>query len=959
MNISRIALLAALFCALVTVLHAQSLLFRDYSTRDGLPDSRIAPILQDHRGYLWLGAQAGLARYDGHEFVTFGPAHDIPGIFGRSIMEDRFGAIWFACSGFRAGRVTRYWSDSVLTIDHSNGLKGLQPFDVVDGMKNDVWVGTDAGIEWIRFLDSARSRWTVDTWRDTSLMALYRTRNGVLYFADGNGLFKVVDEHPVCVFATGRNDWRWHVRPYSFFEQPDGELLFGGFHEAYLLRNDTVWRFGSANGVPRGGVWCFQEDVDGSLYAGTMDGLYRVALSRSGPGFIKVPSFGDAIIYDMCLDAEGNLWLASSPGLRRLLRIAEVVPFRRSADLAHVGLGPLAFDGNGSLYLGSRNSGVYVLNGENLSHMVPPQPFSGRTVSALLPRSNGDVFVGLWRGGLLLRHSDRMTVYTVRDGLPSDNVHALEESHRIIVGTAAGLATIESEGVMRMVRTDAGEPTVFDITKGRDDTIWVGTSDGVNVYRDEPDSLDQVAPPLSVRPLSGMNVNVVFRDAESRIWFGTDGHGAFCTVGDSLEHFGRDDGLIGDRIFAIAQDSLRHIWFGTSTGLSCYDGRCFRSLGYAEGFGEIGMHGIAVEKDGSLWVSTYPGLTHLEPSPFFRSDAPRPLYLTATLVDGKPASSQTGIVLQPGAAVISFHFAALSFSDERNVRYRYKLEGFDRDWSAPTASREVRYTHLPPGSYTFAVIARTGDGVWSVRPVQESFVILPPVWARWWFLMSSGLAIVLGIYALYRYRLAKMLEIERTRSRIAMDLHDDIGSTLTRISVMTEVAKRQSPEDAPVQAYLGRIGDTSRDLIESLSDIVWSVDPRHDTLQDVVRRIVEFGQEVCDGRSVIFETDLHGSFDAVRLTLERRRDIYLFFKEGLNNIVRHSKATHARVRLQPTERGALIELLDDGIGLPPEPDTDRHGLTSLKERGQRAGIACTIESTPGEGTKISLEIKTA
>ncbi len=223
----RIILLAAIHSTLITLLPAQSLLFRDYSTQDGLPDSRIAPIIQDRRGYIWFGAQAGLTRYDGNEFVTFGQAHDIPGIFGRSIMEDRFGAIWFACSGFRTGSLTRYWHDSVLTIDHSNGLMGLQPFDVVDGIENDVWVGTEAGIERIRFLDSTRTRWTVDTWKDSSLTALYRKRTGVLYFADARGLFKVVDDRPVCIFATGQNDKRWHVRPYSFFERMTGTSSLG------------------------------------------------------------------------------------------------------------------------------------------------------------------------------------------------------------------------------------------------------------------------------------------------------------------------------------------------------------------------------------------------------------------------------------------------------------------------------------------------------------------------------------------------------------------------------------------------------------------------------------------------------------------------------------------------------------------------------------------------------------
>ena len=952
-------LIPVLFYTFVYTLTAQTLLFRDYSTADGLPDSRIAPIIQDHRGYLWFGAQAGLTRYDGRDFVTYGPANDIPGIFGRSIMEDRYGAIWFACSGFKAGAVTRILHDTMLTIDHQNGLQGLQPFAVVEGEENDVWVCTEAGLERIRFLDSSRTRWIVDTRRDTTLTAMFRTRSGVLFYTDNRGLFKIVHGSSVPVFIAKGNDWRWHVRPSSFLERRNGELLFGGYNEAYVLRRDTLLRLSRTNGVPERGVWCFQEDVDGTLYAGTMNGLYRVEGTGDRFTFTKITSFGDGIIYDMCLDAEGNLWFASAPGLRRLLRVAEIMPFPQSRELAHAGFGPLKLSFDGSLYLGSRNSGIYVLRRGGLSVVVPPPPFAARTISALLPLSNGDFLAGLWRSGLFVRRSHRTSIFTVGDGLPSDDVHALEASRRIIIGTAAGLATMGQDGRVRPVNPDADGPSIFDLLHGVGDTIWAGTNRGIRMYRDDPDSLVALTVPSVFQPLAHLTVYAVFRDVDSRLWFGTDGGGVFTARADTLVHFGREDGMIGDRVFAIGQDSLRRLWFGTSTGLTCFDGNCFRSLGFAEGFGEIGMHGIAVDKDGDVWVSAYPGVVRLKPMRYFRSDDPAPLFLTGMLVDGVSVPLGLDLVLSPGVAVIAFHFAAMSFTDERNVRYRYKLECFDKDWSPPTSLREVRYTHLPAGSYTFSVIGRTADGVWSRHAVQASFEILPSVWARWWFITLAVAAVVLAIYSLYRYRLTRLLEVERTRARIAMDLHDDIGSTLTRISVMTEVARRQIEADPVVQSYLTRIGDASRDLIESLGDIVWSVDPRHDALQDVIRRIVDFGQEVCEGREVSFETELEGSFEGARLTLDQRRDIYLFFKEGINNVVKHANATHARLRVRHTGRGALIELLDDGVGLPAEPDASRHGLLSLRERGRRAGVAFAVESEPGVGTKISLEVKTA
>jgi signal transduction histidine kinase len=271
----------------------------------------------------------------------------------------------------------------------------------------------------------------------------------------------------------------------------------------------------------------------------------------------------------------------------------------------------------------------------------------------------------------------------------------------------------------------------------------------------------------------------------------------------------------------------------------------------------------------------------------------------------------------------------------------------------------VRYTHLPPGQYAFGVVARSGDGVWDEIPVRFVFTILPPLWARWWFTSAALLLIAGSVYALYRYRLNKLLELERTRSKIAMDLHDDIGSTLTRISIMTEVAHRRSgtATDA-TKEYLTNIGDTARDLIESLSDIVWTVDPKHDDLQNVIHRVVQFGQEVCEGRGIEFETDLSGTYKTVRLSPDQRRDIYLVFKEGIHNIVRHSLAGRARFSVHPTARGTLLELRDDGAGIPDGAAGTGHGLISIRERGTRTGLQFSMTSKPGEGTHIALEVKT-
>ena len=959
---SRIAAIlpAAAFLSFCFPLQGQTLLLKDYTTRDGLPDSRVAPILQDRSGYIWFGTQAGLTRYDGKEFVNFGPAREIPGIFGRSVLEDHTGALWLAYSGFSRGGITRIHDP--VTIDCTNGLAGIQVYQVAEDMRHDFWAATSAGLEHVRFSDSTRGAWTVVTLPDTALMMVHADRDGRIWYAGSKGLFMIDEGTIIPVYHNPGHDRHWHVRPYSFYRAHDGTLWLGGYHGAYRLDAGTLTRYSTPEGLPERGAWCFCEDLNGTFFVGTMDGLFR--LDRSGAGFVfrKDPSFGDAVVYDMCLDREGNLWFASAPGLRRLIRSAEMLDFPGKGVLANAGIGPIEQDRKGAVYFGSRNSGLYILANGNLSNSGQHSPYPGRTITSILPADDAHLWLGLWRTGALLSTGGGSTLYTQSSGLPSDNVHALAQSAdgTVFAGTAAGIALIGRAGNISKPTDPLRGISVFDLRLFKDDTVWAGTNDGVRALVIREDSISVGETGAIGRATAGRIVYQIMADSKGRLWFGTDGAGVFRRDGGGLSQFTREDGLAGDRVFALAEDSLGNMWIGTSSGLSCYDGQGFRNLGYDEGFGEIGVHGLMTDRQGNLWVSSYPGVKKMKPVRYPGNTSPPPLYLTDVQVDSLHLAIEGDYQIPPDPAVITFRFAALSYSDERTVRYRYRLEGFDRYWSSPEVAREVRYTHLPSGSYTFRVLGRSGDGIWNERPASFSFVILPPLWARWWFIGCAGLILAGSVYSFYRYRLGKLLELERTRSRIALDLHDDIGSSLTRISVMTEVAGRQSGTDMEAaRGTLASVGDTARELIEALSDIVWTVDPKHDDLQNVIRRITQFGQELCEGRGIGFETDLSGSFESTKLTPESRRDIYLVFKEGIHNIVKHSGATRARFCVSATPHGALLELSDDGAGLPEDAEGSGHGLGSLRERGERAGLRFSLTSKKGKGTQIQLELKTA
>lgn len=926
-------------------------IFRNYSTADGLPDSRVSPIIQDHNGYMWFGTQSGLTRYDGQQFVNFSSAKDIPGIFGRDIIEDHAGGIWFAYTGFARGGVLRVSNGRVQ--DFSSALPFNEAVSLAEDGLGRIWVGSNDGLTRITFLDSSRTKWTAEQLAGHNAQALYVSRDGKVWIGTADGALVVFQEEVFTTIASGLIPT---VREGAMYQDRAGRMWFGGIFGVLEIEGETLRRYTTANGLPSRGVWCFCEDNDGNFWVGTTNGLYRKRKHGQSIRFEKENSFGDAVVYDLCLDAEGNVWFASDPGIRKLLAPDIIVDFPHSDKLATAGFGPITQLPDGSMLFGSRNSGVFRLDQKQLQGGPGIKPSTTLTILSIYPESHGSTWFGIKSGGVILQKGSTQFDFPKTNGFDYRSVHTFykDREGRMLIGTSQGLWRPFNDSLLQSLHDSVLDSlTIFDlIQSGDDDHMWIATDRGVRTVEVEGDRILSVTSPRNLAVQEKI-VYSLLRDHANKIWIGTDGSGLVSFDGTSYHRYTTDDGLASNRVFALAEDSLHSIWIGTSAGLSQFDGTSFRSFTYDEGFREIGLHGLFVDNKGMLWVSNFPGITKIKPGVIPHSTRPPPVYITHMEIDTTNLVERKSIELAPNPAVITFRYAGLSFTDERSVRYRYRLHGFDKDWSLPVPTREVRYTHLGSGSYLFEVLARSADGVWSTKPASISFSILPPLYARWWFVVIFLSVLLAGVYALYRYRLARALELERTRSRIATDLHDDIGSSLTRISVLSEVAQRLPDSEIT----LSRIGETARELIDTLGDIVWSVDPKHDDLQNVVRRIVQFGQDVCGGKEITFETDIRSTFDQTKLSLDQRRDIYLLFKEALNNVVRHSKASNVLFSVGEHHGNARLSLIDNGVGID-NPHGVGHGLSSMKERAQRAGGALTIGSHDGKGTAATLTLKT-
>jgi len=319
-------------------------------------------------------------------------------------------------------------------------------------------------------------------------------------------------------------------------------------------------------------------------------------------------------------------------------------------------------------------------------------------------------------------------------------------------------------------------------------------------------------------------------------------------------------------------------------------------------------------------------------------------------------SEVTPLELGPNKNELQIDFVAPGFSPTEGLRYQYRLGGTGLDWSAPTDQRRVNLANLAPGRYRFEVRAIDSDGVRSVQPARFGFAIAPPIWRRWWFIATVWILLGLIVYELHRYRLWRLIEIERVRTRIATDLHDDIGSSLSQIAIMSEVIRREvGPADEGVRRRLSVIAGVSRELVDSMSDIVWAINPGRDNLVDLTQRMRQFADDLLMARGIEFTFAGPGVERDIPIETDIRREVFLIFKEALNNAVRHSACSHIEIVLGIDRKGVMLKITDDGTGFDSRQSNGGHGLTNMRRRGENISGTVEILAEAGQGTMIALQ----
>lgn len=451
--------------------------------------------------------------------------------------------------------------------------------------------------------------------------------------------------------------------------------------------------------------------------------------------------------------------------------------------------------------------------------------------------------------------------------------------------------------------------------------------------------------------IPGGNINAMHLDRRGRLWLATQaGLARADTPGAERPRFARygtKEGLSSEEVWSVTEDLAGRIYAGTAKGvdrLQVETGHV-RHFGVDDGLAPGSVLAAMRSRDGTLWFATETTLARFEPE---KEPAPA----AATFVMSPPP----GLELPYNRNYFEAQFTSPHFSGG-DLRFQYRLSG--HDWGPPVSERTVRYAGMAPGNYELQARAVTPAGAVSAQAAALRFTVLPPIWRTWWFMSLSLAGALALLFALHRYRVNQLLALERVRTHIASDLHDDIGSTLSQVSMLGELARRSLNGQHPAATDLiDRMSAASREAVAAMSDIVWSIHPSHDRASDLSRRMRSFGNDLLGARDIDFDFRLAEGAAAAALEPEVRRDLLLVFKESVHNAARHAGCRWVRAELSLEGREAVLTVEDDGAGIgAPRAGGKGHGLVNMKARAEKAGGSLAVEPRAGSsGTRVTCRL---
>ena len=960
---------------------------RVWTTDEGLPQNAVYATVTSREGYVWLGTDEGLVRFDGVRFTTFDrtntPALRDPFVF--ALHEARDGALWV---GTDRGGLLRYAGGRFTTFGQAEGLPAGRIQAITEDRDGVVWVGIrGGGLASVRG-GSVRVLTTREGLSSDDVLAVLADGAGRVWAGTDMGL-DCVDGPRIDRYDTRDGLPAGAVR--ALHEDRRGQLwvgTIGGLLGARVTEGGLAVQRGRRFTevsvdwpVASRAVMDIHEDRSGTLWLGTAGGgLVRVAGGRVAHWLLGATP-ADDMVYGVAEDAEGNLWLGTAPGGLHRLRDSTVRTLTAADGLADEVVESLFEGRDGRRWIGTHAGGLCLVDDARVTCRTTTDGLSHPRVNALLDDEDGSLWVGT-QGGLDRLLGARISRIGTAEGLPVAHVNALLRARdgRLWVGTWGGGVARERDphGGRFGALAGVSGPYVTTLLEDARGDVWIGTTDGL--FHWEAGAPDR---PAARRLTAG--IEALHLDREGMLWIGTRRDGLYRSADGGLVQYTTREGLFDNLVGTIQEDDEGYFWFTCNRGIfrvarqqlmdvaarrrvsvesrafDTSDGMRNRECNFGQGRWRM--------RDGHLWFATVGGVVMVDPRRLPRNTVAPVVHLEQVTVDGEAVPTDREATLASGFRRLEFAFVGVSLSAPARVRYRFQLEGFDPEWLDGRDARTASYTNLTPGRYRFRVSAANGDGVWSQTGSSFAFQVTGPLWQQPRVLATFGGLLALTVSGL-GYRRVRVLRREQRqqaafarelirlqeheRQRLAADLHDGIGQHLLVIKNWASLSLAVLDTPGRARPLLEDIVETTTASIRDIRTMTHALQPydlTHVGLRAVLQGMLA---RVADASGLALVTEIED------VTLPPDAQIHLFriIQEATTNVVKHAGARRLQVTLRQVPGAVEAVVGDDGRGFPAGTAADGpngFGLRSLAERTRLLGGWHVIE-TGTSGTVVRVVV---
>lgn len=906
-------------------------------------NSTVTSIIEDEDGYIWIATWgSGILVIDksfnkiNHFYHNKSAQSSIPANRITKLIKDNDGTIWIGTFGGGLSKCTKtpegnylFTNYHFLTSDKT-GLSDDKIITLLIDSKSNLWIGTFYG--GLNLLTESEKH-------KNSTEAVFRR-----FEPDGS------------------NNSLSNKTIMTLCEDNTGQIWIGTFGsglDKYNPDKQTFLNFthnpSNPNSLADNDVLSLSVEKSGIIWAGSHLGAGITKIQESSAKFNiyshnpgNKNSLSDNVVWAIYQDKNNFLWVGTyRGGLNKINREKKEISYiqhnpydNNSISSNHIRA--ITEDNFGNLWVGTYNKGINLVDKTTssvrriLSTDSEEINLSSNQVQSILIVDN-QYWIGTFGGGLNYFQSQDNPIYQ-------------KFKFKHFISDSSDENSLSDNRVYKIVKDSRG-------------ILWVGTfGGGLNKldistgkfqhYRYNPDDITSIGDDKVIS---------ITEDSKGYLWIGTYGGGLnkLDVSTDKITRYSHKDGLASGVIYGILEDDKYNLWLSTDNGIFKFniENEIFSRYDIIDGLQSREFSGGSYFKteNGEFFFGGINGFNYFFPDSIRNSSFRPPVVITSiSILNEKLKGNPTELLLDYDNNFITFEFASMDFSNPKDNHYLFMLEGFDRNWQQTNAERRIaNYTNLPPGSYTFRVKGSNSDGIWSNSEATLSIVIHPPFWLTWWFVLLSVISAGSIIYYISTLRIKNLLAIEKLKTKLAADLHDNVGSGLTEISILSELASFKANSETPEsQKELKIISELSRQLVDNMSDIVWVVNPQRDSLHDLIVRLKNSYGETLNSLGISFRVSNLENLKDIKLPIDFKQNLYLILKEAINNAIKHSKCSIIQLDANTRKDFIEVSVTDDGIGIDEHKVVTGNGLKNIKQRAESIGGRVKLRSELNKGTSV-------